>query len=443
MDLKKPFLSLIVTVYNLEKYLSACLESILVQDETDYEILLVDSNSTDKSGVICRDYAAQYSQIQYFVLEGKPVMWDGHRYGLEQACGDYIWFVDGDDLLAKDALQIVVKALRKTDTDVLFGGFTTFMEGSVSNFSDSPYEAEHISKCSKDEALEYLIETQQPVLATWRLVFSRAVYSEMLREERFLHLIRDAHQDTGFNVFILTVAKSLQYVDNALYCYRVRETSISRTDIYKKIPAYSKALLVLSYIATIVAKTKSERKFAHAYYRQFVFLLSTIVGGSDACWNQEICKDIDDFAEAIDLKKGKPIEKEHFYVNKLFEEGSAAALDALKEHCRDKLSQIAALLKNKGGDMYLAPTGNVGIFLKTALEQQGVKVSGFFDNDKAKDGMFVADVVVRPPAIAAEISKNQSITILIAASYASVPRQLKRQFLSLGISASDLITIEF
>lgn len=423
-------------------YLSDCLDSILSQAEINYEIILVNSNSTDGSGEICSDYDARFDNIRYFIIEGKPVMWQGHRLGMEKASGEYIWFVDGDDLLADCVLKVVLKNLNEFKPDVLFGRFKTFLEGNISNFSDISYEEKYVNDCSKDDALIYLVDKQQPVLPTWRLIFSAALYKNVLRNEKFYQLMCNAHQDTGFNALILTSAKSIRYTSNILYNYRVRDNSISRTDPSEKILAYCKALLVLSRVISVAAKTEAERNFGYVYYKQFLFLLSTIVGMSEVYWNQNICNDIDDFIKAIDTKLNEAHEKDFTFIVSLISHGTSAALSCLKDDCLAKITQIAVLAKSKGKSVYLAPAGNVGIFLKSALEQQGLSISGFFDEDKAKEGMEIAGIMVYYPTNTVEIIKNKQVTILIGASYASVPKKMKQNFISLGLSESDLIIIE-
>lgn len=439
--MENPLLSIIVTVCNLEKYLSACLDSILAQSGCDFEVVLVNNNSTDKSGEICSDYAGRHSQIQYFFLDGEAVMWRAHRYGLEKACGNYIWFVDGDDLLAEDACEALVKAINETRADVLFGRFNTFLEGSVANFADSPYECAFVNGQCKNEALEYLITTQQPVLPTWRLIFSIELYRNAILKEKFFHLMCNAHQDTGFNVLILLSARIIHYIDRPIYNYRVREASVSRTAPDIKILAYCKALLTLSYLGHSLAKSKSERGFVKAYYNQFIFLLSTAIGTINSEWGQGLCDDVNEYARAIGICRDTAFVRDFALADKIFSQGTVAALDAQKLYYQKKMEQLASLVKAKGGSVYIAPTGNVGIFLKTSLEQHGAVISGFFDNDNAKDGMEIAGVLVQNPSVAAEL--RYPVTILICASYASVPRQLKEQFISIGVPESELIIIEF
>ncbi|MDR2729211.1 MAG: glycosyltransferase, partial [Chitinispirillales bacterium] len=217
--MKNSFFSLIVTVYNLEEYLSACLDSILAQTFNDYEILLVNNNSSDNSGKICEYYAKRDNRIRYFALDGNSVMGAAHRCGLAHAFGDYIWFIDGDDLLPKNACEKVAVKLSETKSDVIFGGFSTFLDGEVANFIDTPYDPRNINKRSKDEALRYLVEKQQPVLATWRLIYSRDLYNRVLSHERFTKLTRDAHQDTAFGVMTLVSADAICYINDVIYNY--------------------------------------------------------------------------------------------------------------------------------------------------------------------------------------------------------------------------------
>lgn len=97
-------ISIIVPVYNTEKYLSACLDSILTQSFTDFELLLVDDGSTDKSGEICDEYAQKDSRIRVFHKENGGVS-SARNLGIEEAVGDYLHFVDADDIVLSGAYE--------------------------------------------------------------------------------------------------------------------------------------------------------------------------------------------------------------------------------------------------------------------------------------------------------------------------------------------------
>ncbi len=124
----QPVVSIILPVFNVGKYIEACLESLLQQDfDRDFEVILIDDKSTDDSLVICRDYAERYPQTIYLIAcETNAGVSVARNIGLEQARGDYIMFVDPDDLLPEDALRLLYEAARSHDADVVKGNLVLF-----------------------------------------------------------------------------------------------------------------------------------------------------------------------------------------------------------------------------------------------------------------------------------------------------------------------------
>lgn len=104
-------ISIIVPVYNTEKYLKDCIESILSQTYTDFELLLIDDGSTDKSGMICEEYSQRDSRIRVFHKENGGVS-SARNLGLEQAAGDYLHFVDADDIVLKGAYEYLKDVIQ-------------------------------------------------------------------------------------------------------------------------------------------------------------------------------------------------------------------------------------------------------------------------------------------------------------------------------------------
>ena len=101
-----PKISVIVPVYKVEKYLPECIESVLAQTFTDFELILVDDGSPDNSGAICDAYAARDPRIRVFHKENGGVT-SARRLGVEHSRGGWIMFVDGDDMIFKEALSIL------------------------------------------------------------------------------------------------------------------------------------------------------------------------------------------------------------------------------------------------------------------------------------------------------------------------------------------------
>ena len=116
-----PTLSVIVPVYNAEPYLQACVDSLLAQRLTDFEVFLVDDGSTDSSEVICNSYAEKDPRVHVLHKENGGAA-SARNLGIDHACGEFIVFVDGDDIVTEDHLQ----HLMESDADLVVTGVRKF-----------------------------------------------------------------------------------------------------------------------------------------------------------------------------------------------------------------------------------------------------------------------------------------------------------------------------
>lgn len=117
--------SVIIPIYNAEKTLARCLDSILRQPFSDYELLLINDGSGDGSDAICREYASTYSCVRYFAKENGGVS-SARNLGLEQAKGEYILFVDSDDYVSEDYFALLSHTLESNAVDLLMFGYRNF-----------------------------------------------------------------------------------------------------------------------------------------------------------------------------------------------------------------------------------------------------------------------------------------------------------------------------
>lgn len=133
-----PIISIIIPVYKVEKYLRECLDSILNQTYTDWEALLIDDGSPDNSGAICDEYAAKDSRFRVFHKTNGGVS-SARNMGIVKAQGDYITFVDSDDKLLPNTLDVCMGVIEKNDLDLLQFGFTRFYDCVYGGDSDQQY----------------------------------------------------------------------------------------------------------------------------------------------------------------------------------------------------------------------------------------------------------------------------------------------------------------
>lgn len=155
-------ISIIVPVYNCEKYVGECIESILAQTYTDWELILINDGSTDSSEQICKRYIAKNSKIRLISKENEGVS-VARQVGVGIAKGDFIAFIDGDDCIKNNYLQSLIALQQKYGADSVFVSFLCFNEtGYVRNpfykngveheerevdISDFPFNTWYASPC--------------------------------------------------------------------------------------------------------------------------------------------------------------------------------------------------------------------------------------------------------------------------------------------------------
>ena len=139
-----PKISIIVPVYKVEKYIGECIESILNQTFTNFELILVDDGSPDKSGDICDNYARKDSRIKAFHKKNGGVS-SARNYGIEHATGEWLCFVDSDDTIEKNYIESLVKGFELSkDVDLSIAGYRNVDDKSML-LSVHKFEAEELS----------------------------------------------------------------------------------------------------------------------------------------------------------------------------------------------------------------------------------------------------------------------------------------------------------
>ena len=128
----KPMVTVVVPVYNVEKFLKRCLDSVLEQSYDNYEIICVNDCSPDNSQAILDEYEIKYApRLRVLVNEHNLGLGKSRERAIKAASGEYIMFVDSDDYLAGDYIQTYVDGLSEDDLDVVVGGYTRDVEGDM------------------------------------------------------------------------------------------------------------------------------------------------------------------------------------------------------------------------------------------------------------------------------------------------------------------------
>lgn len=211
--MEAPLISVIVPVYKVEKYLDRCVQSIADQTYRNLEIILVDDGSPDNCGAMCDTWAEKDSRIRVIHKENGGLS-DARNAGLEVATGEYISFVDSDDWLDLQFLQILYDLAIQTDADL---AECDFMK-TCGSAPMKPFTGE-ITVCTAEEAMVEHIRNSMFKQVVWNKLYRREVIRVMFEKGKY-------HEDEFWTYQIIAGCKKLAHIDRVLYFYFQRADSI-------------------------------------------------------------------------------------------------------------------------------------------------------------------------------------------------------------------------
>lgn len=224
------WLSMIIPIYNAEKYLGQCIESVLSQSYPDFELILVDDGSRDSSGQICRRFAERDSRIRYFHKENGGSL-SARRYGIKHARGEYIGFMDADDYLIGDhVFQSLYQSAAEYDCDLVQFGYVkkyNHLKKTAKTVNGAQYALEEEFR-RREYPLLLCSFWDQSRLTTnvWNKLYRRSLMvgmAELKEEEKVFW-----GDDLIMNLYLLKNCRSALFLSEAFYTYRQFSGGTSR-----------------------------------------------------------------------------------------------------------------------------------------------------------------------------------------------------------------------
>lgn len=218
-----PKISVIVPVYNTEKYLYRCIDSVLTQTYTDFELLLIDDGSKDASGRICDEYASKDSRVRVFHRENKGLSSARNR-GLEEACGDWVIFLDSDDVWAdEDGLTKLHQYAAYHNLDVLRFEYQAVNE-ELEYIEPRSYDKSNI----KERIINNYELVKYGISGEWFAVLF-LLRRDVIADLRFNEQTK-FQEDIDFYCRLFSERNfRCGYLDEKMYLYRKRAKSITTT----------------------------------------------------------------------------------------------------------------------------------------------------------------------------------------------------------------------
>ena len=261
MKEEQKLVTVIVPIYNVEKYVQTCVKSICEQSYSRLEIILVDDGSTDESGVICDLLQSKDNRISVIHQKNYGLS-EARNSGIRKANGEYLFFVDGDDAIDKNCIQELYENCIKYNADI------AITDGIM--FEDSlPFVKINDSKCelwSPKECMKNMLIARQCGHSSWGKLFK----AKLWEGEEFPK--GKLYEDYATTYKIVGKSKIIVNLDDNMYFYRKRSGSIMNSNINeKKLTIISISEEVTNYLCEY-----SERLREYAVYRQMVIYMKAL-----------------------------------------------------------------------------------------------------------------------------------------------------------------------
>lgn len=225
--MNKPKVSVIITVYNIEKYLAECIQSVIDQTFKDIQIIIVDDGSTDGSKTICEEFAKKDARIDLIRQEngGNTA---ARLKGASMVRGEYLLYVDGDDFIAPDMVQKLYEKAESEGAEVVITACYRYFEDGSKEFFGSKLKPTYTQEEIKSELLPDIVpgsanEKFSPNL--WTKLIKTDIYNENLA--KYVDKKLTMGEDVIMCLPPIIKASKIAYIDEGLYFYRQTQTQMS------------------------------------------------------------------------------------------------------------------------------------------------------------------------------------------------------------------------
>lgn len=265
----KPHISIIVPIYNVEKYLDACIQSLINQTLTNIEIILVDDGSTDSSSFICDKYKKIDTRIKVIHKKNEGLGMTRNA-GLKVATGEFVAFLDADDFVDSQMYEYLYKFSKKHQLDTCYCGYFKYINNTAKPIEEGIVKNTiYLGRKDVDEFLFNMIgmPTSYPKESLINLCVWRAIYSLKIIKDNNIEFVSErliASEDTHFHLSYLPLAERIAFLPKKLYYYRYNNVSISNSYPEWKYDAFIKSS---EYAETQFQKYYSKDQYICSYKR--------------------------------------------------------------------------------------------------------------------------------------------------------------------------------
>lgn len=423
-----PFISFIVPVYNIKKYLPACVESIASQPFSKWEIILIDNKSDDGSECLCDQYAARDARIKvvHLTMNEGPGM--SRNEGILHASGDYVFFLDGDDTIAAGKIPKLWESIEKCGfPDMMFVDYSELFGWSpTAHFVE--YQDANETVSSVDDFLRPFLGKSKLGFYVWQFVIKR----HLLINHEISFRTAWIGEDIDFTLRSLFSAKAVGTFGSVFYNYRTRLSgSLSLTSGHIK---YWDHIVKSAAVLLELAHNKSYSVLQKEWvYHNVLFLLvqfEAIAGAIPAVEisNQsELFLPFENHMEVLEkyiIKNGLL-----WYIQALGSRKGTAVF------CQQRVEEVNKLLYGRDNrDIFVFPATRKSSRLIGLLVNNGYRCKGMLDNDPNKQGLILdGQVIFNPHVIPQCYDDDSKLFVIISTATRRTGTALADQLRNYGL----------
>lgn len=219
-----PKVSVIIPVYNAEKYLHKCVDSVINQTLDDIEIILVDDGSTDNSPVICDDYERKHDNIKVFHKENGGLS-SARNMGMDKATGEYIGFVDSDDYIAPEMYEKLYHASKKLGCDMAICNYQVVKDSNMLSIGKIEFPENRRVNQNEVRTLMQTSNKRGFLWFVWKSIYKR----DLLQQNGVRFIEGNIIEDTPFNMEAMLCSEGIVFFNEPLYYYEQTDNSLMRS----------------------------------------------------------------------------------------------------------------------------------------------------------------------------------------------------------------------
>lgn len=263
-------ISVIVPVYNGEKYIRDCIESVISQSYKDIELILINDGSTDRSGQICNEYGIKDGRVKVIDTPNNGPA-QARNIGIENSKGSFIFFIDADDVIKNNALGLLMESYDRCKADLIIGDFKKIKQGDTDSGHNRVFESSKL--LSRKDIVDYTrCYLKRPnkfplFVYSWGRLFKSSIIKD--NNILFNPYLR-TFEDVSFNFNYLRYARDLFFLKSVIYNHLVNDNYASASMMISDNPqdlfGYKQALANVSdFLKGSISAVDNKKEIGHTY----------------------------------------------------------------------------------------------------------------------------------------------------------------------------------